>query len=242
MDIVAFTPLPLQAWLLWVLVRGEAYKIFPCFFGYTLFSVLATTIRFAVNANYVTYYFVYWTSEAAYAVLGFIVLYEVFRAIFRNLGQTWWFRLLFPLSVLFTIALTAARTRQTPGPLPDEMATWIVTAELAVRLLQVAMFVLLAMLVPLVGLRWRQYAFGICAGFGFYATAALLTTTQYLDSGEGLTFFWGVSLVVAYSIAVLIWLWFFRAPQKPEPQRSENPPLVFEELQHYKELIRRIHK
>src|SRR5437773_1715051 len=140
MEILAFTPLPLQSWLLWLLLRGGAYKIFPCFFGYTLFSVFATTIRLAVKANYAVYYAVYWASEAAYAVLGLIVLYEVFHAVFRNLGQTRWFRLLLPLPILFTIALTAARTRQLPLPIPEQMPSWIVTAELAVRLLQVAMF------------------------------------------------------------------------------------------------------
>jgi hypothetical protein len=242
MEILAFAPLPLQSWLLWLLVRGGAYKSFPFFFSYTVYSVLATTIRFVVRNDYPSYYAVYWASEAVYALLGFIVLYEVFRAVFRNLGQTLWFRLLFPLALLCTIILTAARTGQIPQPIPDQMPAWIVTAELAVRLFQVAMFVLLAMLVPLVGLRWRQYAFGICAGFGFYATVALLTTTQYSDAAEAISLFWGVSLVAAYSIAVLIWLWFFRVQQKAEPQRSETPPLVWEDLQLYKHLIQRIRR
>ncbi len=233
-------PLVLQTVLLWVLIRRQAFRTFPWFFAYTLFSVIANVGRFAVASHFDIYFDVYWVTEAAYAILGIAVLYEVFWAVFRNLGRIWWFRLIFPLTVAFTIMLAIARSQTQAPQFSNPLMAWIVTGELALRLLQVSVFALLVALVSFLGLRWRQHAFGISAGFGFYATVALLATTKVSEFGTRFAFMWGVLLVVAYSIAALIWLWFFSRPQQPGQLRNEQPPLSLQELERYKQIARRI--
>jgi hypothetical protein len=138
--------------------------------------------------------------------------------------------------------LTIWRAFYLPSGLQDGAIAWIVGTELGLRLLQVAMFVLLVTMVLLFGLRWRQQAFGICAGYGLHASVALLTTTKFYEFGTNFKFLWGLVSVITYSIAVMIWLWYFSVPAKTEPPRAEQPPLSAQELGRYKEIVRRVRR
>lgn len=231
-------PLVLQAALLPVLLKGRKYRAFPCFFTYTVFSVVADLARLA-SGNSATYYFyVYWGSEIGYAVLGIAVMYEVYRAVLPGFRPFWWFQLILPIVVLFTTAITAFHMAGIPSGLHDPIMNGIVTAELWVRVLQVTIFVLLAMLVAFFGLRWRQHSFGIAAGFGLYSTVALLGTEKYSEFGTRFTWAWSVLAVVAYSMAVLIWLWFFSGATPLEELASQGPPFPIEDLGRYKDFLR----
>jgi hypothetical protein len=234
--------LPLQAALLCVLVRRGSFRTFPWFFAYTAFAVTAGISRFLVRNHHSIYSGVYWTTEAVYPLLGIAVMYEVFRNVFRNFSRLWWFPPIFPLAVTLSLGLTISRSLSVPSGLQNGVAAWIVAAELGVRLLQVAMFALLVALVLLFGLRWRQQAFGICAGYGLFATVALLTTTKFYEFGTKFKFLWGLVSIIAYSIAVLIWLWYFVVPVKTEPPRAEQPPVSAQEMGRYKEIVRRVRR
>jgi hypothetical protein len=234
--------LPLQAVLLYVLVRKQSFRTFPWFFIYTLFAVAAGISRFVVRNHHPIYLRVYWTTEAVYPLLGIAVMYEVFRIVFRNFNRLWWFPPIFPLTVLLSLGLTISRSLWVPSGLESGAVAWIVGAELGVRLLQVAMFALLVTLVLLFGLRWRQQAFGICAGYGLFATVGLLTTTKFYEFGTRFKYLWGLVSIITYSIAVLIWLWYFSIPAKTEPVRAEEPPLSAQEVGRYKEIVRKVRR
>jgi len=231
--------LPLQAVLLYVLVRKQVFRTFPWFFAYTLFAVAAGLSRFLVRNHDSIYSAVYWSSQAASSLLGIAVMYEVFRSVFRNFSRLWWFPPIFPLTAVLCLALTISRNLSVPTGLQGGAIAWIVGTELGLRLLQVAMFALLVTMVLLFGLRWRQQAFGICAGYGLHATVALLTTTKFYEFGTKFKFLWGLVSIITYSIAVLIWLWYFSVPVKTEPARAEQPPLSAQEMGRYKEMVRR---
>jgi hypothetical protein len=143
--------LPLQAVLLWVLVRKQSFRIFPWFFAYTAFAVAAGISRFLVQNHHSIYLRVYWTTETAYALLGIAVMYEVFRNVFRNFDRLWWFPPIFPLIVLLSLGLTIWRNLSVPEGLQGGVVAWIIGAEVGVRLLQVAMFALLVTMVLLFG-------------------------------------------------------------------------------------------
>ncbi len=240
MTILAYVvPFVLQCVLLYVIVRGKAYREFPCFFSYTLFSVLATAVRFPFRNDQVINFYLYWATDAVYALLGGFVMYEVCRGVFGNLGRAWWARVIFPVMILIAVALTWGRTGSQP-PGADAIMTWMVRAELALRFLQVLMFLLLFVLVSLFGVRWRQHHFGISAGYGIYAAVNLFTTTKYYESGTKFTFLWGWVSVITYTVAVLIWLWYFSTPIEVEVPSSEQPPLSLQDLERYKDIARRV--
>src|ERR1700733_1941381 len=238
--LAAYIPLGLLALLLWVLIRRRAYRAYPYFFLYASFGVAAGIARFVVHNHPRPYYATYYITEAGYDVLGILVMYEVLRAVLGNLTRSWWARLIFPIVLLTAIGASVARANAVPVQFDRRLAFCIVTGEVAVRFVQVFIFAGLVSLVPLLGLRWRQYPFGIAAGFGLYSTIALLVTTKFSDFGTRFTFLWGWTLLVAYSVAVLIWIWFFSVPQKtdtPSSRLSAPSPGV---LKQYIDVLRRM--
>jgi len=233
-----YAPLPLLMLLLCLLVRRQAYKVCPYFFSYVAFAVAAGVTRFLVRNRPPAYSTVYWSTEACYCALGILAMYEVFRAVLR--ARLWWTHLIFPAIVVAAIALSLARTHAVPSKF-EGLYFYIVTGEIAVRFVQVLIFVGLGGLASFFGLRWRQYPLGIATGFGLYSTVYLLTTIKFSDFGTRFKFWWDMSSIVAYSLAVLIWIWFFRAPQKEEPPLDpEKVAQYLTMLEQYKKVMRRM--
>ena len=223
---LSYIPLYLLALLLWVLLRRRAYLVSPCFFAYAAFGVAASVARFVTHSYPRPYYATYWITEAIFCILGVLAMYEVSRSSLGDLPRAWWVHLIFPFILLSSVGLSLARANAGP-PRVSGILFWIVTAEIAVRLVQVSIFGGLATLVPLIGLRWRQYPFGVGMGFGLYATVELLATARFADLGAAFKVLWDVSSLTAYSVAVLIWIWFFWVPARiTDPElRALGPAL-----------------
>ena len=239
MIFLTYIPLLLLALLLLTLVRGRSFKIAPCFFAYAAFAVAADIARFATHSHYPTYRLTYWVTEAGYDLLGILVMYEVLRTVLGNLTRAWWSRLIFPAVLIAGIGMSIARANVVPSRLGG-IEFYIAVGEIAVRFVQVLVFAGLVTLVPVLGLRWRQYPFGVATGFGLYATVMLLATTKFSDFGTRFKLLWGWTSLVAYSVAVLIWIWFFSVPQKaptPNSELSAPSPGVLEQ---YKDALRRM--
>ena len=215
MDILLwYIPSGLLALLLFLMLRNRAYKVCPWFFIYVAFGVGATVARFAARSSPGTYYATYWITEAGYCLLGILSMYEVFRVIIRYLAPRWWTHLIFPGVVIAGTSLSLARAHVVP-PQVNGRLYYIVIGEIAVRFVQV--LAVLLTVVPLFGVRRHRYALGVAAGFGFYSAVELLNMMKFADVGMRFKFWWDVISVGAYSLAVLIWIWFFRVPQEDEP-------------------------
>jgi len=211
----------------------------PCFFTYAAFAVAADALRFAVHNHPSSYYVTYWITEAGYDFLGVLVMYEVLRSVLGNLTRAWWARLIFPAILLLGVGMSLARTDAIPSRVTG-LPFYIVTGEIAVRFVQVFIFAGLVTMVPLLGLRWRQYSFGVATGFGVYATIMLLTTTKFSDFGTRFKLLWGWTSIVAYSVAVLIWIWFFSVPEKISTSSRELSAPSPGVLKQYKDALRRM--
>jgi hypothetical protein len=233
-------PVLLQLLLLHFLWRTRAFRKFPWFAAYNLFSILATTSRYFARNEPILYFYLYWSTEACYSVLGLLALCEVIQSVFRNLHKTWWSRSIFPGAVILTILLVTVHTFAAPPQVDNRTIAGIIIFELTVRLLQGLVFVVLTLLVALLGLRWRQQPFGIAGGFGVYATVSLIATTKISDFGTKFAVTWGWIQIVAYSVTVLIWLWYFRKPEMPSLPDSEDFFLRAKDLEQYRKIIRRI--
>lgn len=235
-----YIPLGLLVVLLWVLIWRRAYAVCPWFFVYAAFAVFAGVVRFVVRNHPRPYYSTYWITEAGYDLLGILVMYEVLRTVLGSLGRASWTRFVFPAVVVTSVALTLARAHAVPSQFGHGIAFYILAGEIAVRFVQVFIFAGMVTLVPLLGLRWRQYAFGTATGFGVYATVSLLINLKLSDFGTRFTFLWDVVSLVAYSLAVLIWIWFFSVPQKVPTPVSELSAPSPGDLKQYKDALRRM--
>jgi hypothetical protein len=234
-------PLWLLAVLLCLLIRRRIYKAYPWFLAYVAFGVIAGIARFFTLNHPRTYFVTYWLSDAVYALLGAMAMYELLRKVLRDLADIWWTHLIFPSVIAIGVGLSIWRVYEVPPQVHGRLLLCIVTGEIAVRFVQILVFVGLVAFIAFFGFRWRQYPLGIAAGFGFYSTVALLITTKLSDIGTRFTFLWGVISLVAYSLAVVIWIGFFSVPQMEEP--PPDPELVaryIAVLEQYLGVLRRI--
>jgi hypothetical protein len=243
-DLILYLALPivLQSVLLFLLVRKGVSRTYPWFVVYTVFSVAATIARLATLQRSSLYFYVYWCGEIVYAGLALMSLFEVFRSMFRNYFRFWWFRPLFPLVVLTTIAVAVLHTVAARNPAQDQPITVAALGiTFGVRLVQGTCFVCLWFLVWLTGARWRQPGLGIVTGFGLYASYVLVASLLRSEIGTKLNdlIIWGVPL--AYIFTLLFWLWFFASEQFREPER-QGPPMSRDDLARHAEVVRRIRK
>lgn len=241
MSLVFYIPLLLLIVLCYRLAQVRAYHSFPLFFAYIVYAVFAGLIRLLVQNFGHLYTVVYWSTEGGYAILGILVLYEVLRAALGNFKHTSWFRILVPGLVLFASCLALLYERAYPQAVDSRMVAVVLGFELWVRLLQGLLFSVLVVLMLLLGIPWRQHLFGIVAGFALYATVYLLITVGFSIFGTNFGFLWGVIEVVAYTAAILIWLWYFRGPERKQPERGYpgGVPAAMRELARYKEIFRK---
>lgn len=211
----------------------------PYFFAYATFAVAADAGRFITHNHHSSYYATYWITEAGYDILGVLVMYEVLRTLLGAFTRAWGRRLAFATVLVAAIGISLARTDAVPSRIVG-FPFYIVVGEIAVRFVQVFVFAGLVTLVPVLGLRWRQYPFGIATGFGLYATVMLLTTVKFSDFGTTFKMLWGWVSLVAYSVAVVIWIWFFSVPQKASSSGSELSAPSPGDLKQYKDALRRM--
>jgi hypothetical protein len=232
---------PLLPLLLCLLVKRGVHRTFPCFFSYVAFAVAADATRFLVRGHPAVYFWVYWLTDAGYALLGAGAMYEILRKVLRGFAHIWWTHLIFPAVVAIGLGLSLQHAHAVPPQVHGRLLLWIVTGEIAVRIVQVLVFAGLVTFIGFFRFRWRQYPLGIAAGFGLYSTVALLITVKFSDFGTRFTFLWGVASLVAYSLAVLIWIGFFFVPEKEEPPPNpEMRAFALDTLNQYLDRLRRM--
>jgi hypothetical protein len=229
----------LQACLVALLIRRGTFKSFLFFFIYTVFSVVAGVLKFIVHHDPWTYYYVFWTTEALYAIVGFLAIFEVFQFFFREFYVLPWFRFLIPSVAVLTIGISVFMAVYMPPIQAPLMLSAIFVAEIAVRCLQGGIFVLLVLLAKAYSLLWRRYALAIATGFGLSALANLVTFLLRSESGTKFVAVLQFVPPVAYIIAVVLWLVVFSKPE-PRPPLSGVPlPMTPENTL---DLFRRIKK
>lgn len=231
MLLLQYIPSVLLAALLGLMLRNRAHGAWPWFFAYVVFGVAADVARFLTDTHPRVFYWTYWLTDVGYALLGAAAMYEIVSRLIRWLGDSWWWtRLIFPAMVALGVGLSLLRAHYSP-PHFGGLLYYVVVGEIAVRLIQVLAFVGLVGFFWFFKFYWSEYPLGITAGFGLYSTVALLITTKLSDFGTRFTFLWGVASLVAYSLAVLIWIWSFRAPER------EHPSLTPEQRAYYTALL-----
>ena len=237
----------LQSVLAILMVWRGTYRRFPFFFVYTLFAIVAEITKFVIydpNKNTWPHFWIFWGSEAIYAVLGFLAIYEVFRYVFESFHHLAWFKFLLPITgaIMLGIAVLIPLVHRAVDT--DSFLEVIFALQVAVRCLQLGVFFLIFLLARIFDLDYRQYAFGIAAGFGIAVIGILLGTL--VRTGLGLKFLIYFKYVpyVAYCIAVTVWLASFLRAEPDDPFRDFRhlftPELFAEQLRRYKQEVRSI--
>jgi hypothetical protein len=240
-------PPVLQTCLAILMWRRGTRKQFRVFFIYTVFAIVAELIKFTLfhpGRNTWAYFWASWGGEAVYAVLGYLAIYEVFHHVFENFHHFAWFKLLLPVTgaIMLGIAILIPLVHRAVET--DTLLVGIFALQTAVRCLQLGVFFLIFLLARVFDLDYRQYAFGIAAGFGIAATGILLGTLVRTGFGLKFLIFFQYVPSVAYCIAVTVWLASFVRPEPEDPFRDFRhlftPELFVKQLQRYKQEVRGI--
>ena len=244
---IAFGLFPpvVQTWLTLLLVRRRAYKSFPFFFTYTVFAVVAELCKFTVaqySQHPMQYFYLYWGAETIYAALGFLAIHEVFRRVFENFKSLPWFKFLLPIVGLGMLAISVLISTVHRAVETAPFLEGIYSLQIAVRCLQIGVFFLIFLLARVFNLDYRQYSFGIAAGFGIAAAGILLGTLVRTGLGLKSLMFFQYVPVVAYCMAVAVWLASFLRVEPDDPFRNFRhlftPELFVGRLARYKQDVR----
>jgi len=179
---------------------------FKYFFAYIIAQIISFAVVFPTyRYNLAACAYLSWISTAISVALGFKVIHEAFLDAFRpfhtlrDLGTV-----LFKwagLVMLLVAGVVSVSTNST------DIAPWvqaIVTTQRCVRIIQVGMVLFLLFFARYLGVRWRQYSFGVALGFGCFAMVELSLVASWVgDHVNNLS----ISLVnmAAYNGTLLIW-------------------------------------
>ena len=179
-------------------------------------------------------------------MLGYLAIYEVFRNVFENFRHLVWFKFLLPITAAVMLGIAILIPLVHPAVETEPLLQGIFGLQVAVRCLQLGVFFLTFLLARIFDLDYRQYAFGIAAGFGIAAAGILLGTL--VRTGLGLRFVMYFRYVpsVAYCMAVTVWLVSFVRVEPQDPfgdfRHLFTPELFLGRLEKYKKDVRGILK
>ena len=229
-----------------LLVRRKAYREFPFFFGFFVFSIATEVLRYVVQHHYSfkTYFAVFWTTAYLYDILNLLVLYEVFRRAFREFYRHLsWFRLLFPSAV--TIALILAllfHIAFRPAHEPSQL-TLLFFLEIAVDLIELALFSVFFLLVKFFSLPWRSHAFGIVLGFAVLSIGSWGAFWLRLEPGAKYRLFFRYIPAIAYICALFVWLLLFSRPEpKQDWSLTIRPEELLQEVREYAKMLKALRR
>jgi hypothetical protein len=238
-------PPTLQSCLAVFMARRRVYRRYPFFFAYTVFAIVAEITRFSLyNPRSWAYFWLSWGIEALYAVLGFLAIFEVFSHVFEAFNHFSWFKFLLPVtgSIMLLIAILIPIVH--PAVDTEPLLQGLFFLQVAVRSLQLGIFFLIFFLARFFDLDYRQYAFGIAAGFGIAAAGILLSTLVRTGGGLKFLIFFKYVQSVSYCVAVTVWLASFVRPEPEDPFRDFRhlftPESFLIELQRYKQEVKGI--
>jgi hypothetical protein len=224
--------------------KKKLHREFPIFFSFLVAETAFDLLNFVLNvllSNVLhrqlyrqAYYYSYWTGIAVTTCLGFFVLQEIFRNIFRPYESLRTFSsTLFRWStlVLMMVGVIMALSSGPSRTLHGAVTNYIYTIDRSVQLMQCGLVLFMYLFARQLGLTEGHRVFGITIGFGLRAAVQLLTVTLYsrYSTSAMATVVDHVSMSI-YLIALVIWAVYM---YRPEPERRRASVLEQTESLNY---------
>jgi hypothetical protein len=247
-SVLSILGLLLQALLTVVIVYRRAYRAFPFFFTYTVYSILTTFFRLWAKPSTVSFFLWYSVTEIFYGAFALLALQEAFGDALEYYYELYrWTRAIPRLIVFALIGIPLFWALYRPYGRGDRfyasLASGTYSYVFCVRCLEILIFLLYLSLRG--RYNFRRYKAGIVAGFGMYAVITLLAYVLHSYYGTRFEPLYRYTGPGAYFGEATIWLMAFAPAQKPEPQ-TETPELDAQmdhanvTLARYSETLRKI--
>jgi hypothetical protein len=212
--VLSLTAAGLVIGLIMIFLWRRLFAEFPWFFAYLASSVVVTAVRLSLRGDYLTIFKVYWATEAVYALLALLALHEVFRRVFFAFYLFRWFWPVFPTAVVGIVLITFTGELRVAKEAP-QLVRLVLAVGVTAKYVEAGLFVVFVLLVALLNVTWRTYAFGIVNGFAVSALGGWLSYGVTSEFGTKFTALAKYSHPVAYILAVIIWLITFARPEAP---------------------------
>jgi hypothetical protein len=210
-----FTVLQYVIWILspvlsfgaaYIIYRTKQNRLFPWFVAYLVFVSFDSYIQLAIHfLSPSIRFYSYWIGQSVAIALSLVVLYEIFRNVLTS-GTLKISKSTFLLINAVLLLLAAGLALFQVKTSDYKVIYTILLFTRTVRIVQVGLMLILAVLSAFFGFYWNSLAFGIAAGFGFYAATELVNTTvRTLLGATGNQIFSWVS-VLSFQCAIMVWL------------------------------------
>jgi hypothetical protein len=212
------------------LLRSREQRRFPALFAYVSLRLGSTVVLHlllqvrrvvAIDAAtaYAWYFYTYWASYVAGAVVVFLVIQEMFQSSMDPFPGLKWLGTISFRWVACISFVAASAALLTPGGKGDKLLLAI--AAQAMRCESIFILSLLLFLVTAagkLGLSYRSRVFGISFGFGIMAASDLVVSAAFLHHGQSIVTS-TISLVGtgASLLTLSVWSAYFL---RPEPARQ----------------------
>jgi hypothetical protein len=229
-----------QAALVVVLLVKSVWKSFPVFTWYSGVSFSSAVFVYLVRNNRNLYFYSYWVLEAIGIVLGFAVVYEIFRHLFlMHDGLRKLANMFFGGALLLLLAVAAiALAKQSPAGFSN-IGSAVLMLAMVTRFVEVGLLISLFLLSSAFGLHWRQQVFGIALGLGLFTAIELTSVAVRAQIGSLAQDLFAVVRISAFNISLLIWMGYLIAPERAGNQDDLPQPSQLEQWnQAVMELIR----
>ncbi len=219
----------LSVLLVAVLVQRKLHNEYPFFYAYILFSIVDSIAITLLGTSSQLYFNLYWLSQVVYAALSLLALQEVFRKVFRPFYDLFrWFWLVFPGATVLILAASVSITILYP-PLQPGIRGHVYSFAVTASYIELGLFCLFYILMIVLGIRWRSYAFGIIQGFAISAVGDLMAFGLRYVFGTKYRTFSQYAPPVAFLIAIIVWLNTFLRPREPEADHHAKDSAVGEQ-------------
>jgi hypothetical protein len=204
-----------------VMVWRRLYREFPFLLAYFVVVISADIVQrvtiFRFTTHSMSYFYVYWASEAFTVLAAFAVLYEIFLIrMFPTFQTTPFFRYLLPLVILvgFAVALIVFLKAPAPRHGPHPLSVFVGQTTLALNFLQVVLLLLFSLILVTLGGGWEEHEYGIVLGYGLNAISKLVTTAVRAKAAYATTAIDQLP-VIGYFAALIVWIIYLSRRYRP---------------------------
>src|SRR5580692_3692853 len=218
------------------LLRSREHRRFPALFAYVAVRLTSTVIlQFLMHAHrfitvsekavYSLYFYTYWLSYVAGAIVVFMVIQELFQSSMDPFpGLKWLGTISFRwVACLSFVAASAALL--TPGGKGYTFLLAIVAQAMrceSIFILSLLLFLMLA--AGKLGLSYRSRVFGISFGFGIMAASDLAVSAAFLHLGRNMmTSTISVVTTGASLVTLVVWSAYFLMPEPARRAAALSP-------------------